>query len=601
MKRCAMFHVRCAMWAWLCVALFALPVRGDEASFKADLDALTRSSHRLAGSPEGRAAGDYIAGRLRAMGVKDVFEQSMDVWYTDVEQCTISVDGHQLDLLPMRANLVVPPCTPAQGITGPLMYAGKGAISEYGSRDPRGAIVVLDYDCEDHWRQAFELGAAAVLFLPDADHRTPTDQPRQMELPINLVRLYIPPATAGQFDFTRDQAKVTLHSRVKWKQGVGRNIIAYLPGTRPHFSDERPQPEAMVLSAYYDGFGQVPQNNPAARGAANVAALLEAAQQFVEHPTRRDLLICFFDAHGQDRQGAREFYRQLLSTDDQLGQAAAAHRSERRFVEQAMASLSPAEPRLDASDADVHDAVMEALRRQAEYLREDLNMRARGLRLSGQKDAPAYGQLVGRVGQWDDVRRALGTRHLERIDPVLYAPLREQTVAVFSRRMKELELLIARDAQWRAMRQRVALPWVALHGSYDLSDATGRWAVIVSDATMRLLGRNSPSGDNPGYYTRILGTLRQSAGEMSPGSGISGVQLETASLEDPAAGRRYCAYPLLSDGYVAGYCGIYNIALVTAADAQLREGDPTDTADHLNWRNLRAQALQATRLIAAAA
>ncbi|MHB1158371.1 MAG: FtsX-like permease family protein [Phycisphaerales bacterium] len=601
MKRCAMFHVRCAMWTWLCVMLFALPVWGDEASFKADLDALTRSPHRLAGSPEGRAAGDYIAGRLRAMGVKDVFEQSMDVWYTDVEQCEISVGERRLGLLPMRPNLVVPPCTPAEGITGPLMYVGKGAISDYGTRDPRGAIVVLDYNCEDHWRQAFELGAAAVLFLPDADRRTPTEQPRQMELPINLVRLYIPPATAGQFDFTRDQAKVTLRSRVKWKQGIGRNIIAYLPGTHPHFSEERPQPEAMVLSAYYDGFGQVPQDNPAARGAANVAALLEAAQQFIEHPTRRDLLICFFDAHGQDRQGAREFYRRLLSTDDQIRQAAAAHQSERRFVEQAMTALSPTEPRLDVADADIHAAVMETLRRQAEYLREDLNMRARGLRLSGRKDAPAYQQLVERVGQWDDVRRALGTRHIERLDPIRYAQLREQTVAVFSRRMTELELLIRRDAQWRSLRQRVAMPWVALHVSYDLSDATGRWAVIVSDATMRLLARNSNAGDNPGYYTRILGTLRRSAAEISSASGISGVKLENATLEDPAAGRRYCAYPLLSDGYVAGYCGIYNIALVTSADAQTREGGPTDTADHLNWRNLRAQAIQATRLIAAAA
>ena len=158
------------MW----VVLVWLIGAGDAAGeYVDDLAALTAGSHRLAGTDEGAAAAGYIEGRLRAMPGVEVLPLEIAVQQTvEVDgAATLEVDGRMVEVRAMRPNVVVPPVTPAEGITGPLLYAGRGRLQDYGDRSPAGAVVVLGYDSGEAWELAFGLGARAVVFLGEEGKR----------------------------------------------------------------------------------------------------------------------------------------------------------------------------------------------------------------------------------------------------------------------------------------------------------------------------------------------------------------------------------------------------------------------------------------------
>src|SRR6185436_16233729 len=105
------------------------------------------------------------------------------------------VGDRVIPLHALRPNVTVPPVTPPEGLTGPLVYAGKGAITDYGDRSADGAIVVLDYESFDNWERAFALGAQAVIFLGSGNETVP--KPKFVGVPVNQVRLYASPRELG--------------------------------------------------------------------------------------------------------------------------------------------------------------------------------------------------------------------------------------------------------------------------------------------------------------------------------------------------------------------------------------------------------------------
>jgi len=209
----------------------------EEKSFLADLHALTRGPHRLAGSDPGRAAGAYLEKRLRQLGIEEVYPLDMPVWQAHTVRCELRVGERSVPLHPLRPNVVVPPVTPPDGITAPLLYAGQGTLAEYRDRKVNGAVVVLDYDSFDNWERALALGARAVVFLGRGDE-TPHGA-KHAGVPANQIRLYADRAELGDLDLTQDRERVTVVSQVEWVQRTGRNLIARIPGSAPRFSKER--------------------------------------------------------------------------------------------------------------------------------------------------------------------------------------------------------------------------------------------------------------------------------------------------------------------------------------------------------------------------
>ena len=299
-------------------------------NFYRDLVVLTRHGHRLAGYGTGKVerlegrevkvfqdgpgslpAGQYVADRLRAMGVEVVVEQDFPVAQPLTVQCELEVAGARYGPADgfhmMRPNQLQASVTPPEGLTGPVVYAGTGRLEEY-TGSPQDAIVVMEFAGGDRWLRAFAMGAKAVVFI-GADE--PVANPwHHLNFPANLPRFYVTAELAERLRLRSGGSKVTIRAAVRWKVLEGRNVIGIIRGTRPRFEEDAD--EALVLAAPLDSLSEVPALSPGARGAANCAALLSVAEYLLAHRPRRDVVLCFLDGETVNHAGARAFYGAVL-------------------------------------------------------------------------------------------------------------------------------------------------------------------------------------------------------------------------------------------------------------------------------------------------
>ncbi|MCC7147095.1 MAG: hypothetical protein IT443_11675 [Phycisphaeraceae bacterium] len=622
----------------LCCLLTVAPAWADtaEQTFEQDLKALTAHAHRLAGTPEGQAAADYIQQRLRKIGVENVLRMDLPVWQTRVIRCELTIDGKTVPLWPMRPNMFVPPVTPPEGFTGPLLYAGRGRPEDYGSRSPQDAIVVLDYDSPYGWETALSMGAKAVIFL--SQNEVEIGGGKYAPVPANYVRLFAPPDTLKQLDLKKDYPAAKVVSHIRWELGKGANVLAFLPGTDAGFVESRVEPEMLVLAVDYDTFGQVPDQNPGARQAANVAALLETVAFFQEHRPKRDLLVMFLDNHARYHQGARWIYDAIGMREDDAQILRDNHRQEQTFTRQLRQIMtSPPGQSLFASRQQI-DSLIRLLDRQAQQSRSQVNDQLVAIRLQKKNAAP---ELIPELHakeipfseatiRWDEIRRVLNAarRSPSTFDPHHIASLAlaglvksnpdwtdaqktsaqshlqeevasllDATLGQIDYRLAEIDRLLVADQQRDALRRLVAGRWIIMHAAYDYSDAGPVWSFVAGHAIGRIYSwtRQGADVDTPGYHKRLL----QALGRVAREAGVAG--LDTRPLEDPDFGVVFTAGDTVPSGMIAGIYGIYNVALTSGYDNRPREGNPVDTLANLNWHALRAQAVEGTKALAAAA
>lgn len=607
-----------------------------------DVRALTQHPHRLSGTDPAHAAADHIVDRLEAMGIDQRFELEMPVWQTEPERCEMVVGDERVALEPMRPNVIAPPVTPKQGITAPLRYLGDGALTDYGDESIEGQIVALEYDSGNNWERAFAMGAKAVIFLGD-ESATPI-HPRHAGIPANQVRLYAGPEQQARMDLRRDREEVTLHSRIHWRQRVGRNIVARIPGTDPGFASDRAEREVLVLAVHYDTFGVVPRRSPGARSAANVAGMLALAERLYRDPPRRDVLLLFLDNQARHHQGARTVYDALMMSDGEAADVSEAHDREQTFIEHMHRRLAEEGLRFDTGGR-VGTRLFDALEAEAENARAAINEELHQLRLLvrdhelmlEQNDVPDTGveaaadpaTLEAEIAEaeaeidhldamrirWDTVRRAIHVRAVDELvdehehEPehetedsrhfkAIFEELERRTLDRFDRRLAELAVDQRVDQQRVALRDAVGDHWIVLHATLDFSDGATHWAPVVGDWTHALIPAQTleTRADNPGFYGRMMDALGDAA-EALP----TDHALDQGAMRNYTMGRLFAPGRFVSSGSVAGTHGIYNVTLMTGHDARVRDGHPADTLAALDLSRLARQIDEAGVLLRAAA
>ena len=641
-------------------AVFLLPCSASDAGFKADLDTLTAAPHRLSGTPEAAAAAAHLEARLRAMPGVEIFPLDMPVWQTRVDRCDITIGGKAVSLQPLRPNLIVPPVTPGpDGITADLIYVGRGTPEEYGDRSASGKIVVLDYDCYQNWERAFALGAQAVIFL--GGDATPL-YPKHTGAPANYPRFYADADALSGVDLRSDHARVQLVSHVTWQIGKGRNILALVPGTDPGFVESRQENELLILSAAYDSFGVVPTRAPGARGAANVAALLDAVEQLAANPPKRDVLAVFLDNDARMHQGARLVYDTLATKAAELATLSATHEDELRF-RRAMLQALAAPGRLQADDPSVFAAAYKYLYEQAYFIHSDLKqdqVRRRLARDAIKLSDPVRFEVLRdevllvdhAIFQWDNLRRALHYRWLDAIRGAVgqivasaeaapdaaqrgawatalreagirrgfegledggdwaaavteargYQKLIDELLAMatqrLSARVAELDDRVVQDQQRQVINQRLGTHWIVLHADYNFADTGPSWGVVVGNRLDAFFPYKKV-----GASSDTPGYYGRVLGAFREASGVlpadSGLYADT--LKDTSMGAQFAPGVFTTPGFVAGTYGVYNVSLMTGYDARSRDGHPSDRVDLLGWEALAGQARQATTLLRALA
>ncbi len=600
---------------------------GQSAQFRKDLAELTKSPHRLAGYEDGSlAAGRYVEKRLREMGIEKIFMQEFPVIQPVCTECRIEVNGEKYDILPMRPNILQASVTPAEGLVGETLYVGKGEMSDYGRQLPKGKIVVIDFDCGKNWLNAFAFGASAVIFV--GGDETDAKPYHHVNVPANLPRFFVPKELAEKLELKTRPQQIKLFAACRWRELVGRNVIAVLPGTSPKISSDT-LPQDILLAAPLDSLSEVPQLSPGARDAANCAALLKMAEYFKKNPPKRNVIICFFDGQCSNHLGARAFYgalgREKCTTEykriedrlDNFGK-------ERKFIEQVLKimesrdlfsgsvrsmkyhneaiRLLAQEARNRSGDAleelrplrnrlrDIHTEKrhliqkLEELEKNGDAVRgEQVRQQIAEMDRQLEDLAAAEKKLNAADTAWNRLEGALRGGNISESNREHYEMLVEDTRRLLANRVTELDRLTKFAEQARMLRDAIGdeKQSIVMHISINLSDARRRWSFIHGDDT-------EPIGnDRAGIYSSTFKTIR-SIYESSPGS----FRLfdENPALAPSSEIRLYAPGLYVDSGAAARLFAIPNLSAMTVLDPLGKQGLPCDTTANLDAGVIEAQA-----------
>jgi len=257
---------------------------------------------RTTGSAGCRKSYEYLAGELRAVGLARVKEYEFDVTVPVETEAWVEIGGVRLKAHALRPNCVHPCNTPREGLTGPLVYVGKGSLAELSARPLEGAIALMEFNSGDAWQRAADFGAKAVVFIePDFVTTKQADQKYLETVPLGFTRLWVGRA-AGAILRRRAAATepvdVTVGSRVKWEVAGAPCIEGTVPGRRP---------ETVVVCAQFDSQSIVPAAAPGGDTVWGPAALVEMARYFRKYPPGMTLRFLLFSGSQQDLAGPRQY------------------------------------------------------------------------------------------------------------------------------------------------------------------------------------------------------------------------------------------------------------------------------------------------------
>jgi hypothetical protein len=354
------------MLLWVLACLITVPVwAGGQSSAEGDLDrdlrridpgehikALSSWPSRYTGYPGCKAAGEYIAAKFRAIGLASVEETPFQVVVPIVpdderwgkknpegsprqrpeHEADLTVGQRQIPLYCLQPNYVRASMTDEEGISGRLVWAGAGYMSDFSGRDVADSIILMDFNSMSRWMDAAKLGARAIVFVEPTNAFRPDAEQKYSDLPIPLPRYYVRraelPALAGAVtgkgaeQFTAESAVETLSklgsdemagiqanlkAQMRWEEATVMRISGEIPGVDPQLSEQ-----PVVVFAYYDSTSVVPALSPGAESSCGVATLLEVAEFLANHPPRRKVKFIAAPGHYEALAGVRNYAFQTI-------------------------------------------------------------------------------------------------------------------------------------------------------------------------------------------------------------------------------------------------------------------------------------------------
>ncbi len=209
---------------------------------------------RSVGTDSYTSSGSWIKQYMTDIGYRYLGSQFFNVATPVDSGCSLAIPYGDLlkniKISPLWPNSVAIPILPGGKITGNLIYAGSGSIEDFdGSKINRGqTIVLMDYNSKDNWKIAANLGAAAVVYLPQHDASYQENLYKYAEIPLQFPRYYLDNKSVRShlLELAKNQSSVTIFSNVKWENAKAENILFFLP------SSNQKEKETILLHISYD-------------------------------------------------------------------------------------------------------------------------------------------------------------------------------------------------------------------------------------------------------------------------------------------------------------------------------------------------------------
>lgn len=560
------------LWA-VFLSLPALPVHAQDVL--SDLEFFTRIQDRSAGTPGNEEAADYILKAFEDAGLKEVGSQEFMTPIPEVLSASLEVNGETYALYPWGPNLVYLPKTPAEGLSGPLIYAADGDFVHFNGRTVEGSIVLMEMTSRSNWLNASMLGAKALIFIGSEDSVVGEFSEKNTPTPLAFPRYWVPPETGRKL---KELAKyglplATVKSDTRWENKVLKNIYGFVPGKNPERRNE-----LIVLDAFYDSSSHILGLAPGADEATSIAVMLSLARKLAKAPPDRTVLFLAMNGNGSSLAGMRQFIWTATTRKKLLRKESKRLQEEKRSIERLL-DLIEAENPLgyeDPRDSEpVWQLVVEKARDKADALtREQQYQKAlrTGLPLPQTEDPRPYRRLSWITTQEEltPEQRTLALKLIKEAKPDLRS------------RRKELKI-----------RYQVAKSTAELRSILDDYSPVLFLSLYLSSQSSRLglveMGETYPVRENVRRVmraTRLSNILGQLGSQVARETGLPDMirsvgrgDLTQNDSGKPAAGTHACCD-------VGALAGLPVVSLMSLDDSRPFWSTPNDTLDRVDKDNI---------------
>ena len=131
------------------------------------LEALTTNGSRVPGYPGHKKAFQFLKLEFEKLGFDrlEVEEYEVTVPVDQGAQIRVDETGETFAMYGLWPNHVQTPTLPQGGLSGPVVYGGKGSFKELSGKPIEGSIVLLDFNCGQNYFNPRMLGATAIIFF----------------------------------------------------------------------------------------------------------------------------------------------------------------------------------------------------------------------------------------------------------------------------------------------------------------------------------------------------------------------------------------------------------------------------------------------------
>ena len=270
----------------------------DDAQFRKDLAALSQYPSRSIATDGYYAAADYLQQQIAALGPSvELRTQEFPVMVPVTKSAALDLGGGRVaPVYPFWPAVVRASTTPADGIRGKLVYAGRCEPEEIKPAALAGQIAVIEASAAENWTQAAYYGARAILVLGAKDTQWPDLRDHDLRVPANLPRFYVPPgALADELRAGKLHGDALLKSSVQWERKTARNLYALVRPAKqvPEGWTQTAPPAALMYSVPFDASSMVPDLAPGASQAVQTACGLALLRDAARAPPARPVVVFF--------------------------------------------------------------------------------------------------------------------------------------------------------------------------------------------------------------------------------------------------------------------------------------------------------------------
>jgi hypothetical protein len=264
-----------------------------------------RVNTRLTGSAGSYRTEALITETFRRAGLETV-KQAFSVSVPVTELCEIvDSEGRPLEgvtLYPFAPSGLLPTALPDEGIQARLVAVESLSLSLLDGCDPKRSILMTTLGTGGGWYSLPSIGVPAVIVYEDETSmklRSSPDVRGNWDAMLSGEEQTFPRFYAT--GAIRDHAgkDVTIRCKTRFEQKQARNIIGVLKG-------DGSNPDALVLTAYYDSNSVVPELAPGGEEAIALASFLQLVEAFAPYAGKmaRDVVFVATAGHGQAMAGA---------------------------------------------------------------------------------------------------------------------------------------------------------------------------------------------------------------------------------------------------------------------------------------------------------